>query len=233
MIRWAGRGDFLGASNCPDCLARKSPTPKPPEYRCRECFLPDLVCHSCCLKRHRTHPLHCIEVLHLLFFFYFILTPTQRWAGSRFVDVTLKSISLKVQLNHASMFCEDPQPSHTTLRAIHTNRIHEVAIQYCGCSRKIPHHIQLLRHGFYPASQQFVKTCTTFTLLDQLHKFALTTKASTYDFYHALEKITTNMGIAVPKLRYHALFRMTMQWQHLKLLKWGGRGHDPAGIDAT
>lgn len=162
-----------------------------------------------------------------------MLTPTQRWAGSQFVDVTLKSIGLKVQLNHASMFCEDPQPSHTALRVIHTNGIHEVAIQYCGCSRKIPHHIQLLRRGFYPASQQFVKTCATFTLLDQLHKFALTTKASTYDFYRALEKITTNTGIAVPKLRYHALFRMTMQWQHLKLLKWGGRGHDPAGVDAT
>ena len=167
------------------------------------------------------------------FVFYFMLTPTQRWAGSQFVDVTLKSISLKVQLNHASMFCEDPQPSHTTLRVIHTNRIHEVAIQYCDCSRKIPHHIQLLWCGFYPTSQQFVKTCATFTLLDQLHKFALTTKASTYNFYRALKKITTNTGITVPKLRYHALFCMTMQWQHLKLLKWGGQGHDPAGVDVT
>lgn len=26
---------------------------------------------------------------------------------------------------------------------------------------------------------------------------------------------------------------MGMQWRHLKLLKWGGRGHDPAGVAAT
>lgn len=162
-----------------------------------------------------------------------MLTSIQRWTGSRFVDITLKSIGLKVQLNHGSMFCESPRPSHAALLVIHTNGIHEVAIQYCGCSREIPHHIQLLRRGFYPASQQSVKTCATFTLLDQLHKFALTTKSSTYDFYRALEKITTNTGIAVPKLRYKALFRMTMQWRHLKLLKWAGRGHDPGGVAAT
>ena len=119
---------------------------------------------------------------------------------SRFVDVSLKSIGLKVQLNHASMYCENPSSSHAALLVIHTNGIHDVAIQYCDCSRKIPHHIQLLRRGFYPASQQSVKTCATFTLLDQLHKFALTTKASTYDFYRALEKIMTNTGIAAPKL---------------------------------
>ena len=26
---------------------------------------------------------------------------------------------------------------------------------------------------------------------------------------------------------------MSMQWQHLKLLKWGGHGHDRAGVVAT
>ena len=153
--------------------------------------------------------------------------------GSRFVEVSLKSIGLKVQLNHASMHCEVPRASHAALLVIHTNGIHEVAIQYCGCTRTIPHHIQLLRRGFYPASQKSIKTCATFTLLDLLHKFALASKGSTYDFYRALEKLTNNTGIAVPKLRYRGLFRMTMQWRHLKLLKWGGRGHDPAGVDKT
>jgi hypothetical protein len=161
------------------------------------------------------------------------LTPLQRWTGSRFVEVSLKSIGLKVQLNHGSMHCENPLPSHAALLVIHTNGIHEVAIQYCGCPRKIAADIQLLRRGFYPASQKSVKTCATFTLLDLLHKFALASKGSTYDFYRALEKLTNNTGIAVPKLRYWGLFRMTMQWRHLKLLKWGGRGHDPAGVVAT
>ena len=38
-----------------------------------------------------------------------------------------------------------------------------------------------------------------------------------------------NTGISVPKLQYKALFQMSIQWRHLKLLKWGGRGHDPTG----
>ena len=45
--------------------------------------------------------------------------------------------------------------------------------------------------------------------------------------------LTTNTGLNVPKSRYKALFRMTMQWRHLKLLKRGGRAHDPDGIKAT
>ena len=153
--------------------------------------------------------------------------------GSKFVEVSLKSLGLKVQLNHASMYCENPIPCHAAFLVIHTNGIHEVAIQYCGCSRAIDPHIQLLRWGFYPASQQIIKTCATFTLLDLLHKLALTSKASTYDFYRALEKLSNNTGISVPKHRYRELFRINMQWRHLKLLKWGGRAHDPTGAAAT
>ena len=146
--------------------------------------------------------------------------------------MTLKLIGLKVQLNH-STYCEIPIPCHLGFLILHSNGIHEVALQYCGCSRAIPHHIQLLRRGFYPSSQQNVRTCTTFGLLNLLHKLALTSQSSTYDFYRALEKLTSNTGIATPKFRYRALFRMNMQWCHLKLLKWGGRGHDPAGVNAT
>jgi len=54
-----------------------------------------------------------------------------------------------------------------------------------------------------------------------------------YDFHCALEKSTTNLGISVPPSRYKALFRMIIQWRHLKMLKWGGRGHDPTGVEGT
>lgn len=115
---------------------------------------------------------------------------------------------------------------------LHTNSIHEVAIEFCGCDRAIPQHIQLLRRGMYPASQITVRTCATFELLKHLHMFALTTKASTYDFYRALERLTTNTGIRPPKYWLKALMRMVLQWRHLKLLKRGGRAHDPAGVEA-
>jgi hypothetical protein len=119
------------------------------------------------------------------------------------------------------------------LVVIHTNGIHEVALQYCGCSHAIPEHIQLLRRQIYPASQLRIKTCATFELLDLLHKFSHTTKASTYDFYRALEKLTDNTGINVPKSKYKALSRMSLQWRHLKLLKWAGRAHDSTGPEGT
>ena len=145
----------------------------------------------------------------------------------------MKKIGLKVQLNHASHVCDKPTSCHSSFLVLHTNGIHEVAVQYCGCSRAIPPHIQLLRRGFYPGSQKNVRTCATFSLLDLLHKLALTTQSSTYDFYRGLEKLTNSTGITVPKSRYRTLFRINMQWQHLKLLKWGGRGHDSAGVLAT
>jgi hypothetical protein len=67
VIRWAGRADFLGAKECPDCVSREKTTPGLPQYRCRECFLPSLTCKMCCVKRHRTHPLHRIEVCYTLY----------------------------------------------------------------------------------------------------------------------------------------------------------------------
>jgi hypothetical protein len=150
-----------------------------------------------------------------------------------FEEVTLKDMGLVVQLNHSSFYCENPIPCHSAMLVIHVNGIHNVAIRYCGCSKAIPQHLQLMRRGLYPASQLLVKTCASFQVLDLLHKLALTTKSSTYDFYRALEKLTNNTGIDVPKLRYRALFRMSIQWRHLKLLKWGGRGHDPSGVIGT
>ena len=62
MVRWAGRGDAGSTDKCPDCLARSSPIVGAPEYRCEYCFLPDLTCATCCVKRHRGLPLHWIEV---------------------------------------------------------------------------------------------------------------------------------------------------------------------------
>lgn len=61
MMRLEGRGDFRG-TECPDCRARKVAEPSSADYRCQECLVPDLVCASCCVRRHRTTPFHRIEV---------------------------------------------------------------------------------------------------------------------------------------------------------------------------
>ncbi|RDB23287.1 hypothetical protein Hypma_009705 [Hypsizygus marmoreus] len=216
LIRWEGRGDVREVKGCPDCIARKVKDVGDAEYRCAECFLLDLVCSVCCVRRHRRNPLHRVE----------------RWTGTHFVQTTLKDMGLRIQLNHVSMQCPTPIRCHQGFRVLHTNGIHDVALDYCGC-RSVPPHIQLLRRGFYPASQRTVKTCASFDLLRLLHLLALTTKGSTYDFYRTLEKLSNNTGIFLPPSRYKALLRMTLQWRHLKMLKRGGRGHDPTGVEGT
>lgn len=131
------------------------------------------------------------------------------------------------------MFCENPVPCHSSMVVLHVNGIHAVDIQYCGCARAIPNHLQLLRRRLYPASQKSVKTCATFGLMGLLQKLAWTTKGSTYDFYRSLERLTSNRGVEVPKSRYRPLFRMALQWRHLAMLKWAGRGHVSDGVATT
>lgn len=117
---------------------------------------------------------------------------------------------------------------------LHVNGIHDVNIRYCGCTGALPQHIQLLCRRIYPASQITIRTCATFELLGYLHILALTTKSNTYDFYRALEKMTSNTGrVNAPKSRYRALLRMVLQWRHLKMLKRGGRGNESTGAIGT
>ncbi|RDB29162.1 hypothetical protein Hypma_015384 [Hypsizygus marmoreus] len=195
MLRWEGHGDARCGESCADCKAHRVEEPGAAAIRCLDCFVPDLVCGECCVRRHRRNPLHHVEC----------------WTGTHFVKTTLKALGLKIQLNHLSMQCSAPVACNTNMRILHTNGIHDVAVEYCGC-RPLPGHIQLLRRGFYPASQLTVKTCATFELLRHLHLMALSTKGLTYHFYRALEKSTNNTGIDMPKSRYRALLRMSLQW---------------------
>ncbi|PPQ76891.1 hypothetical protein CVT26_000661 [Gymnopilus dilepis] len=217
MLRWEGRADASSQKECPDCILRSTNPRGAAEYRCEDCFIPDLTCASCCVKRHKLNPFHRIE----------------KWTGSTFTKTSLKTLGLKVQLNHMGMFCSNPIPCHSSMLVLHTNGIHEVAIQYCGCNRAIAIHLQLLRRRLYPSSQINPKNCVSFDLLRLLHHLALATKASTYDFYRGLEKSTDGVGVNTPKSRYRALLRSALQWRHLKLLKRGGRGNDPSGVQGT
>lgn len=137
------------------------------------------------------------------------------------------------QLNHHNLQCPTPIACHENFRVLHTNGIHDVAIRFCGCTRQIPRHLQLLRRGLYPASQIDVRTVASFRLLQLLHLFSLTAKSSAHDQYRTLERLTNNIGLNMPKSRSRALFRMTVQWRHLKLAKRAGRGHDSSGIKGT
>jgi len=142
-------------------------------------------------------------------------------------------MGLRVQLNHLSNRCSNPHPCHRDFRVLHTNGVHEINLDFCGCVNETPRHIQLLRRHLFPATQKNPRTCATFTLLKQFHLLNLTSKVSAYDYYRALERLTDNTGVNLPKSRYRVLMRMGLQWRHLKLLKRAGRGNDPTGVLGT
>lgn len=236
LLRHEGRGDFARDADCPDCLSRGSKKPGPALFRCTDCFLPDLTCSGCLIRRHRLNPFHNVEVIIYLFICHrrsdFSLL-SQEWHGSFFKRTTLKDVGLVIHLNHASMKCPTPAPCDERLRVIHTTGVHEVTFSYCACNREIPRDVQLLRRGLYPAGQQKVRTCVTFALLKLFHLFSLMGKVSVYDMYRSIERLTDNTGIHMPPSRYTPTMRCLTQWRHLKALKRGGRGHDTEGAAGT
>ncbi|KAJ7444965.1 hypothetical protein B0H11DRAFT_2249680 [Mycena galericulata] len=177
-------------------------------YRCRQCFGRQMHCRHCCVEMHAENPLHFVEA-------------STRWRGDCFEKVLLKDLGLRVQLGHAPHErCFNPAPGHQTFVVLHTNGIHQVAVDFCACEDSSDNgrpDIQLLRRDWFPGSDQRPQTCATFEVLDLYMMQTLHAKSTMYDFYGALEKLTDNTG-ARPPNRYQV---------------GGGRGHDPAGVMGT
>ncbi|KAJ7512294.1 hypothetical protein B0H11DRAFT_2214098 [Mycena galericulata] len=181
------------------CRGCSSDTPA--VFRCQNCHGDELYCATCCVDRHVENPLHRI----------------QRWNSGFFEPCTLKELGLRVQLGHRPReVCPEPHQLHTQFVVLHTNGIHEVNVDACDCEHAYDAgtpEIQMMRAGWFPATDQKPRTCATFEVLDQFLMATLQSKTTMYDFYAGLEKLTDNTGNK-PPYRYHA-------------------GHDPAGVEAT
>ncbi|KAK7032459.1 hypothetical protein VNI00_013017 [Paramarasmius palmivorus] len=233
LLRMKGRGDARTQEICVDCASQQArakgkdkrtlDSDGKAEYRCRECFGGDMICQRCCLRRHRLNPFHWIE----------------RWNGESFERTSLKEMGLVIQLNHNGGECDKPLPCHSRFRVLHVNGIHEVNLRFCDCPKKamngkLPQYIQLLRRQLYPATlkDSRILTVATFQYLNTLEKLGYTTKASTYDFYRGMERLSNHQGLKekAPKSRYLPLMVMIRQWRHLKMVLRAGGGHNPEGV---
>jgi hypothetical protein len=124
---------------------------------------------------------------------------------------------------------------HSHFVVLHTNGIHEVAVDACDCENKLlagPVEEQMERVGWFPATDQNPRTCATFACLDLFLLSTHQAKTTMWDFYGMLEKLTKNAG-GKPPNRYHAFIRMCREFRHLLMLKRAGRGHALSGVTGT
>ncbi|KAJ7852858.1 hypothetical protein B0H13DRAFT_1904401 [Mycena leptocephala] len=195
-----------------ECSSECEKTSEHPAYRCRECKGGLLFCRDCCVQRHLDNPLHIIEA----------------WTGTYFVKTSLQALGLRVQFGHPpGEYCANPEAAYKDFVVIHDNGIHEVSVDFCGCENRSsagPLDTQLLRGGWYPASEERPKSCMTLLALEKFHLGTLQAKTTMYDFYRTLEKLTSNDGTKPPD-RYQVMIRICREYRHLMMLKRGGRGH--------
>ncbi|KAG1735743.1 uncharacterized protein EDB91DRAFT_1238195 [Suillus paluster] len=183
-----------------------------PQFRCSDCHGTQMFCRECTLQNQVYHPLHRIEI----------------WNGSFFQCITLKQLGIRVQPGHnPGERCYKPSP------AAGLDGIHEIALDFCGCASAQIWYKQLLRMRWYPATVSEPQTAATFTVLQHFHILSFESKVSAYKFYHSLARRTDNSGLVAIRDRYSAFMRMVCQWCNLKQLGRRGRGHDPAGVNAT
>ncbi|KAG2746814.1 hypothetical protein P692DRAFT_20738788, partial [Suillus brevipes Sb2] len=210
MMRLNGRGSEGIGCQCGEVS---------PQFRCCDCFGVQMFCRACTLRNHAYLPLHRVEM----------------WNGSFFQRITLKSLGVRIQLGHNSGDkCYNPVPSTgEDFIVIGLDGIHEIALDFCGCASAQVRYKQLLRVRWYPATISEPRTAATFTVLQNFHLLSFESKVSAYEFYHSLARRTDNSGLSKIKDRYSAFMRMVRQWRNLKQLGRAGRGHDPAGVDAT
>ncbi|KAG1856534.1 hypothetical protein C8R48DRAFT_608216, partial [Suillus tomentosus] len=188
-------------------------------YRCRDCFGMEMSCQYCVVNQHRCSPLHIIE----------------EWNGLFFQRIKLKTLGLRVQLGHTpSDRCYNPRPSKgDDFVVIDINGIHEIGLDFCGCETAQVRYKQLSRARWYPATTTEPQTGATFNVLEHFHLLSYESKISAYEFFHGLARRTDNSGLSPIRDRYSAFMRIVHEWQHLRQLRRGGRGHDPGGVAET
>ena len=129
---------------------------------------------------------------------------SQKWNGLYFEKVTLKSMGLRMQLGHRrGEVCVSPaQCPNDDFTVIHSNGLHEVGLDFCGCGKENQlHTVQLLRLRLFPATIVNPKTAITMEALDLFSILSYESKVSGFQFYYSLSRLTDNTGLNELKVR--------------------------------
>lgn len=124
------------------------------------------------------------------------------WAGDFFATTTLSKLGLRIQLGHpVGETCVNPVPAKgDNFVVIDLSGIHNVKLDFCGCERAEIARTQLLRFRWFPATVKEPHTAATFRVLKYFQVLTFESKASGFQFYHALHRLTDNTGLDPPKV---------------------------------
>ena len=115
------------------------------------------------------------------------------------------------------------------LRVVNTNGIHHIAVVSCHCRGRENTHCDLMAARLVPTSFVRYRTVFTHAVLDDFRLDNLECKASAYQYFQKLRRLTSVMAPdSVPNL-YHELRRMSRVWRWMKKLKWAGSAYVPVG----
>lgn len=130
-----------------------------------------------------------------------LISIAQIWNTTHFEPSSLKALGLVMQLGHSlGTRCINPRPAPgDRFIILHTNGIHDVALNFCACPTAETDTVQLLRAGLYPATTQSPETAASIIALEFYHILTFESKASAFEFHNTLSRLTDNTGtIDVP-----------------------------------
>ncbi|KAF9488152.1 hypothetical protein BDN71DRAFT_1499587 [Pleurotus eryngii] len=208
--------DGHGRHNLQGCTSCQDPNPI---YRCLDCHGYWMYYQKCIVEIHHSKPLHLLE----------------KWTDNDFFEkCTLHDLGLRIQLGHPkTVSCPMVKRGHIDFVLIHTNGIHLVAVDFCGCPDKREHYDQILDVGWWPSSPLDPQTATMFQLLHLFHSLNLQGCIPATDFYRSLEQLNHGDGLVCLPDRLQQFMLTVREWRHIRMAKRGGRGNDPTGLNAT
>ena len=115
--------------------------------------------------------------------------------------------------------------NNTYVRVVHSNGIHHLAMVTCQCRGEHQLPLDLVAMNLLPASFLRIKTLFSVQVLDYFRLCNLELKASAYQFYQLIRRLTKPMSPAEVVNVYHEFRRMSRLWRWMKKLKWAGYGH--------
>jgi hypothetical protein len=116
--------------------------------------------------------------------------------------------------------------NNSYIRVVHTNGIHHLAMVTCQCQGEHQIPLDLVASNLLPTSFTRIRTLFTVQVLDHFRLCNLELKASAYQFYQLIRRVTLPMRPAEVVNLYHELRRMSRLWRWMKRLKWAGYGHN-------